>query len=729
MKAVLSLCTLVLACGMCLAESTLLFENSDFEAGSLKNWTARGDAMSDQPTKGDQRAARKRGSNNVQGDYWVGTLERYDGKVGKPGATRGDGPKGRLVSASFTMSKPYITFRIAGGSDINLLGVGLIVDGQELLGTASPDFNEEMRPVSFDVRALRGKSAKIVVVDNSDARRGFISADDFRAADAPQGTVIRPIKRPKLTDEWSTFPLYKRVGYDQSLRPQFHFTSRMGWLNDPNGMVYYAGEWHMLFQHCAKGNATGVKSWGNAVSDDLMHWRQLPHAIDPYPNVKWDKGNLHAIWSGSAVVDEINALGKQEGSVKTLYAIYTATHRGADGKAGFFQGAAYSTDKGRTWAKINGGKPIIDHQPDGTGGQRDPRIFYYAPGKYFVVIMMIGGKDRAVRLWKSTDLMNWEILGDVPNKAAECIDMYTVPLDDDKSRMKWVIADAGTRYEVGDFDGKTWKGSGQKGPDGRTPLRFDYGDAYYAAQAFNQGPAGRVVHVGWLRSKQVGYRPFLKAGMPFTQQMSIPAEITLRTTADGIRMYRNPVKEIEALYAKTDTFRDLTAKALNAKLTSVRPELIDLTLTVAPKGSFTFSVRGSDITYDAAKKEFQFTNTARVTGEKAGVLTRPKAKQRPYRDTGFRAIPAPTVGGVVKLRVLVDRASLELFVNDGQAAASFVVVPRGRTIAITSNDEMTVKSLVVNTVKSVWGNPPSVAAPAAKAKPPPANAQRRADLH
>ena len=462
----------------------------------------------------------------------------------------------------------------------------------------------------------------------------------------PGSVTAKPTPRPQTTPEipetYETFPSYGDVGYDQKLRPQFHFTSRRNWLNDPNGMVYYDGEWHMLFQHVAKNNGNGMKSWGNAVSMDLIHWEQLPHAINPYPNVKWNEGKEHSIWLGSAVVDELNALGKQKGDVKTLYAIYTATHTGADKKAAFFQGAAYSTDKGRTWTKINGGKPMIDHQEGRSGGQRDPRIFYYAPGKYYVVIMMVGGEDRAVRLWKSTDLMHWEVMGDIPDKAAECIDMYTVPVDGNRNNMKWVIADAGTRYEVGDFDGRKWTGGGAKDEDGK-PLRFDYGDAYYAAQAFNQGSDGRVVHVGWLRSKQVGYRPFLDADMPFTQQMSIPSEITLRTTPDGIRMFRNPVQEIEALYAKTDTFTGLTAKVANEKLAQLSPELIDLTMVFSPKGNVALNVRGLIIHYDDTKKEFNFTNTARVTGEKAGQLKLPKKRQRPYRDNGFRAMPAPVV--------------------------------------------------------------------------------------
>ncbi len=706
-----------------MAKADLLFENSDFEKGTLQNWTAEGDALIVQPTKGDNSALRNRESANLQGDFYIGTFEKYDGKTGRPGQRRGDKATGTLTSVPFTIKKKFITFRLGGGAITGEVGVSLLHDGKEtILGTGFA--SETMKQVCFDATKFVGKKVQLVIFDKAVAGWGHVNADDFRAADQPQGRLLSPMVKPdiKLKDEWSTFPLYSSVGYDQHLRPQFHFTSRMGWLNDPNGMVYYDGEWHMLFQHYAKGNGSGTKSWGNAVSNDLMHWQQLPHAINPYRNVMWKDGSPHAIWSGSGVVDVNNALGKQKGDVKTLYAIYSATHRGPE-KAAFFQGAAFSTDKGRTWTKINDGKPMIEHQHDGTGGQRDPRIFYYAPGKYYVVIMMVGGKERAVRLWKSTDLMNWEVMGDIPNKAAECIDMYTVPLDGDKHNMKWVIADAGTRYEVGDFDGKQWKGSGQKDENGN-PLKFDFGDSYYAAQAFNQGPVGRVVHVGWLRSKAVGYRPFIDAGMPFTQQMSVPAEITLRTTKDGIRMYRYPVKEIEKLYAKTTSLETLPAKAMNTQLATIRPELVDLTISFAPKGDVALNVRGLIIHYDDTKKEFNFTNTARVQGEKTGVLTLPKDRQRPYRDNGLRNIPAPTVEGKVKLRVLVDRASLELFANDGQAAASFVVVPdaSNRTIAIEGNDALTIDSLVVNELKSAWGTPPQavpLAPPAPKVAPKP----------
>ena len=701
MKIPFTLLVCALSSASAFAASELLFDNSDFEKGTLGNWTAEGDAMTIQPTKGDQIAARTQGkdTNNVQGEYWVGTFEKYDGKTGSPGAVRGDAATGRLVSKEFTIKKPYITFRIGGGTDNNLLGVGLIVNGEEWMGSANLTMNATMKPMSFDVRKLQGKKVKLLVYDNSTVGWGWINVDDFRSADEPQGNVFIPIKRPKLADEWSTFPLYERVGYDQALRPQFHFTSRMGWINDPNGMVYYDGEWHLCFQLDAKGTASGPKSWGNAVSKDLMHWEQLPHAINPYPNVMSGKGDtLHTIWSGSACVDELNALGKQTGKVKTLFAIYTATYADENHKGAFFQAGAYSTDKGRTWTKINGGKPIIEHIEGYDPGQRDPYVFYHAPTKSYVIIMFVGGPEHAVRLWRSTDLSKWKVLQDIPNKAAECINMFSVALDGDPKNKKWVITNAGTGYEVGDFDGQKWTGLGGKG------LQFQYGDSYYAAQAFNSAPDNRTINVGWMPNAQPGYSIFTDNGMPFTQQLSIPTELTLRTTPAGIRLYQYPVKEIEKLYSKTNKWENLSIETTNMKLSTLKPELIDLSLAFAPAGDLTLNVRGLKIEYKAAKQEFSFTNTARIEGMRAAMIKLPADKQRPDPDTGRRVVPAPAVNGQVKLRVLVDRTSLELFVNDGAANASFTVIPAAdnRTISIDGNAAQKLDSVVINELKSIW---------------------------
>jgi arylsulfatase A-like enzyme len=168
--------------------------------------------------------------------------------------------------------------------------------------------------------------------------------------------------------------------------------------------------------------------------------------------------------------------------------------------------------------------------------------------------------------------------------------------------------------------------------------------------------------------------------------------------------YDQPMRPQFHFTSKSTKLNDVSVKEANAKLAELTPELIDLTLTFEPKGNLALNVRGLAIHYDAAKQEFQFTNKARVEGEKAGMLRLPKERQRPYRDNGLRTIPAPMVDAKVTVRALVDRASLELFVNNGQAAASFVVVPNAakRRIAIEGNDELMINSLLVNELKSVW---------------------------
>ena len=657
---------------------------ADFEGDTYGAWKTEGTAFGSGPAKGALD-----GQQPVAGFEGLGLVNSFLG---------GDDSEGTLTSPEFKIERKFINFLIGGGKMPEKCSVNLLVDGKPVR-TATGSDSEALVSASWDVSDLAGKTAVIRIVDEAAGAWGHILLDQIVQSDT-SAVVL-------LADEWSTFPLYGRIPYDQPLRPQFHFISRRGWLNDPNGMVYYDGEWHLCFQHDAKGNSSGPKSWGNAVSADLMHWTQLPHAINPYPNVMVDKGELHTIWSGSAVVDELNALGKQQGDVKTLFAIFTATHSDANHRQGaFFQAGAYSTDKGRTWTKINGGKPIIEHQEGLDPGQRDPYVFYHPETKSYYIIMFVGGPDHAVRLWRSSDLMKWEVLQDIPDKAAECINMFPIALDGDPKNRKWVITSAGTGYAVGEFDGKQWTG-----PKGY-PSRFQYGDSYYAAQAFNMAPDGRIVNIGWMTSAAPGYNPFVESHQPFTQQLSIPTELTLRTTPAGIRLCQYPVKEIAALYAKSDKFENLTLAEANAKLSTLKPELIDMTVAFVPAGNLSLTVRGLKIDYDAAKKEFVFTNTARVEGEKAAILKLPPEQQTPYPDTGRRAIPAPEVDGKVKLRVLVDRASLELFANDGAANASFTVIPdaRNRDISLAGDAATRIPSLEVNELKSIWAEekPPAV---------------------
>ena len=468
--------------------------------------------------------------------------------------------------------------------------------------------------------------------------------------------------------DMQTFQSYLDVGYDQKHRPQFHLTSRMNWLNDPNGMVYYDGEYHLFFQHNPMANKWGNMTWGHAVSKDMLHWEQLPHAILPY-----DGGT---IFSGTAAVDENNTLGKQQGDVKTLVASYTLAMRGP-----FYQAIAYSTDKGRTFELLNEGKAVVPNQGI-ERGERDPKIFWHEPTKKWVMILWVKkavtAKDKQrkrlkdvpispgkVRFFTSDNLTDWEVASDFDRDwVFECMDFVHLPVDGDANNKKWLLFDASFDYEIGEFDGITFT------TDKKVGLG-DYGKNYYAAQTFNNSPDGRTVVIGWMRHSH-----FDKVGMPFNQQMSFPTTMELRTTPEGVKLFRWPIKEIESLYTKKHEFSNRPIQELVAELGGIETELIDASIEFDPKetGNLEWSLRGLKVSYDAAKQQFIYQG---------------------------QRLPAAPVNGKVKLRALVDRGSLELFANDGAAVATHYALPDPGNRSMTLSGKGKV-SLSINELKSSW---------------------------
>ncbi|MBT3191030.1 MAG: glycoside hydrolase family 32 protein [Verrucomicrobia bacterium] len=507
----------------------------------------------------------------------------------------------------------------------------------------------------------------------------------------------------KPAQDMQTFESYLDVGYNQKHRPQFHFTSRKNWLNDPNGMVYYDGEYHLFFQHNPVSTKGGNKSWGHAVSKDMIHWEQLPHAILPY-----DGG---VIYSGTGAVDHNNTLGKQKGDVKTLLACFTFA------KPPFYQALAYSTDKGRTFQLLNEGKAIVPNQGLDPK-ERDPKLFWHEESKKWVMVLWvkktITDKDRRgrkkaryenipngparVRFLTSDNLTDWKMASDFERKwAFECMDFVHIPIDPassknyagtspsssgnfagtspsssknyaetsgDPNNKKWLLYDANFDYEMGEFDGTTFTTDKKLG-------KGDFGRNFYAAQSFNNSPDGRTVIIGWMKKSD-----FDKVGMPFNQQMSFPTTMELRTTPDGVKLFRWPIKEIESLYTKRHEFTNRPIEELTDALSKIKAGLIDATIEFDPKetGNIEWTLRGLKVVYQADKQQFI------------------------YKDT---ALPAPPVNGKVKLRVLVDRGSIELFANDGAAVATRYALPapETRSTSLTGKGKV---SLVINELKSIW---------------------------
>ncbi len=422
--------------------------------------------------------------------------------------------------------------------------------------------------------------------------------------------------------------------YDETYRPQFHFTAERNWLNDPNGLIFFEGEYHLFFQHNPEGLAWGSMTWGHAVSTDLVRWTQLEHAL--YPD------SLGTMFSGSAVADWDNTSGFASGGDPPLVLVYTAAGGTSDVSEGqpFTQCMAYSSDRGRSWTKWQGNPVLGCIAP----GNRDPKIGWHEPSRYWIMALYLEGSDFA--LLRSPDLKQWSELQRLTLPGCdECPDFFELELRGEEGS-RWIFVAANGKYLVGEFDGERFE------PETGI-LQNEFGPNFYATQTFSDLP-GRRVQIAWMRG---GEYP----GMPFNQQMSFPCELTLRTTADGPRLFRWPVDELSTLL-------DVDKRTGTLEFCPGEPQMIatwngvglDLEAEIAPWRASALEIRlpGSVIRWDGA------AHTVSLGGCVAPL--------------------APDSDGLLRLRLLVDRTSVELYLADGAASiAACCLVPPDPPHAVT----------------------------------------------
>src|SRR5436190_8547796 len=361
--------------------------------------------------------------------------------------------------------------------------------------------------------------------------------------------------------------------YDEKYRPQFHFSPRKGWTNDPNGLVFYKGEYHLFFQHNPFDTKWGNMTWGHAVSTDLVHWKQLANALEP--------DRLGTMYSGSAVVDEYNTAGFQKGAEKTLVCIYTAAGSSSPESEGqpFTQCIAYSNDRGKTWTKYSG-NPVLRHM---AGRNRDPKVVWHAPTRNWIMALFLEGNT--FRFLSSPDLKTWTKLHDivVPG-CAECPDFFEMAVEGEPGVTKWVWTAANDYYLVGDFDGKRFI------PEVMTS-QGSFGENYYAVQTYSGLPDGRRVQIGWMKGGQY-------PGMPFNQQMAFPYELKLRRLGGVLKLCSMPVREIESIQHEPKRWADLDLKPGENPLADLSGDLWDIQAEFDPgtAAEVGFELRGRTVT-------------------------------------------------------------------------------------------------------------------------------------
>jgi sucrose-6-phosphate hydrolase SacC (GH32 family) len=442
--------------------------------------------------------------------------------------------------------------------------------------------------------------------------------------------------------------------YREALRPQFHFSARRGWNNDPNGLVYHDGEYHLFFQHNPYGWNWGNMHWGHAVSPDLVHWHELDEGVLPDEH--------GTAFSGSAVVDTADTAGFARGKDRAIVCIYTAaggTNRQSAGVP-FSQCIAYSTDRGRTWTKYSK-NPVLPHI---AASNRDPKVIWYAPGKKWVLALYLDGNDYA--LFDSPDLKSWRRICDVklPDDS-ECPEFFEIPVADRGGESRWVFYGGKGLYLIGRFDGTTF--TAESGPHA-----LNCGNCFYASQTFNGVPDGRRILMPW---GQVNL-----PGMPFNQMIGLPVELTLRTTQDGLRLFALPVRELESLRVTSHAWKDAALKPGENLLSGLSGELFDIEAELAPgkAAEIGFVVRGTPVVYSVE-------TGALCCGDKRATV-------------GLK-------DGKLRLRILVDRVSLDIFAADGRVYMPMQLQPKAETAALevfSRGGEARAASLEVHGLASAW---------------------------
>jgi len=393
--------------------------------------------------------------------------------------------------------------------------------------------------------------------------------------------------------------------------------------------------------------------WGHATSPDMVHWTEQDRALRCFGDNVANRHPAMAVkncFSGSGNVDLNNTAGWQKGDEKTMVLAFTDTGCG--------ESLAYSNDRGQTW-KYYEGNPVIKHSG------RDPKLIWYAPGKHWVIAVFDQDKEhgRNIALYTSKDLKEWKRESNIPGYG-ECAELFELPVDGNPAKTKWVIYAADAQYAIGHFDGRTFT------PEHERKHRVHWG-AYYASQCFSNAPGGRVVQIGWARIDI--------PGMPFNQTFSLPTELTLRTTDEGIRMFADPIKELEALRKpnpKTAENKQLTAEAPTVKF-DVADQLFDIVVALK-KGT-------------ASKAVLRFGDNA-VTYDFGGQK--------------LDEMPLKTKDGKVTFRVLVDRPMYEVVGGGGACFKTSARRDMGKplgTISLTAEGgSLTVQSLKAYEMESAW---------------------------
>lgn len=484
--------------------------------------------------------------------------------------------------------------------------------------------------------------------------------------------------------------------YTETYRPQFHFTPQKSWMNDPNGLVYNDGIYHLFYQFYPDSTVWGPMHWGYAISKDLVKWEHKPIALFP------DENGL--IFSGSAVVDEGNTSGFGSLENPPLVAIFTYHLMEGEktGRTDFqTQGIAYSLDNGDHWTKY-AKNPVIKN--DGVKDFRDPKVFWNEMAQQWSMLLVAGDH---LQIWNSKNLKEWEKVSEFgKDKGAhggvwECPDLFPIQVQG-TDEVKWVLlisinpgapnGGSGTQYFIGDFDGVSFS------TDQTTTKWIDLGRDNYAGVTYNNAPDNERIFIGWMSNWAYARDTPTEV---WRGAMTVPRKLSIHRNQGELELYNYPLRALDKIIGDAEAEPKIVLNENQRK---------NIELKHGNQSQIQFAVENPNF-------EMLFSNAA---GDRLSIIMDAKNKRvmldrsrsgltafNDFFAGGKQEMPMPHLpNGPVEIRILIDHSSIELFVNQGQYVMTNQMFPKAPyttfLLQATSEQQVYITDFTQRKVDRIW---------------------------
>lgn len=475
----------------------------------------------------------------------------------------------------------------------------------------------------------------------------------------------------------------QNTAFNEKYRPQYHFTPEKMWMNDPNGLVYLNGKYHLFYQYYPEKNIWGPMHWGHAESTDLIHWKHLPIALYPDKN-GW-------VFSGSAVIDKENTAGFGKNAMVAIFTYHNDEIWKAGKKNTESQGIAYSLDEGKTWTKYEG-NPVLNNS--GEQDFRDPKVFWNDKIKQWTMTLAVHDH---LQIYSSPNLKNWKLEStfkpenDIDVGVWECPDLIELKVEN-SNESKWVLIQnhdrkapnggSGTRYFVGDFDGKTFKHT-------QNSIWLDSGMDYYAGVTFGNVPDDKKILISWMSNW------FYAQKVPtevWRSAMTLPRELSLKKIDGQYILAQNIVEQLKGIEEKVfsqknvkmpfQTKFDLSQAKIGFDIKSLENDL-KIEFSNSKNEVFIIEIKGNQLITD--RKKSGLVDFEKTFAEKLQTMDLRNQKIR-------------------NIQFYLDHSSVEIILNDGEFSFTNLYFPTESysDLKVTSSKKTKLSNFIINSVKSIW---------------------------